>query len=387
MTSPRPAPRRPAHRTTSIAGDTRIDWTAAYELAPSLEVAYVWHAGQWCDEVGAGLRARRLADRPADHLGQGPVRARPRPLPLAARGLLLRRTASGAGEIPWYAPTHVPAFYARKPGSGPWLGDRAQSTIWVAASPKMSQAARRRGGRRVRPPDPEARRALRPPDPQPPRARRLGSTTRSSGSAPRSSPPSSPAGAAWRSRSTPPSATSSASATRSTPAGPSSRPTRHAAGRPVRRLTAGMHRNPASRPQPAKRRRRRAQGTPRRAGRPDARRSSRPTRSRRSSSSSAPAPRSTSPRPPSASAAARSTAGSPPARRRSKGTHTRELRDRVERARAESRVGPRRPDRRGRRQGVLAGRRLAARAPLARALDEADRTADRRRRRAARAGR
>jgi DNA modification methylase len=134
------APRRPTHRTTSIAGDTRVDWTEAYELAPSLEIAYVWHAGQWCDEVGAGLRARGwqiaqqiIWDKGLFALGRGHYHWQHEACYYALR--------EGADEIPWYAPTHVPAFYARKPGSGPWLGDRAQSTIWPAASPKMSQAA------------------------------------------------------------------------------------------------------------------------------------------------------------------------------------------------------------------------------------------------------
>lgn len=134
------APRRPAHRTTSMTGDTRIDWTEAYERAPSLEVAYIWHAGQWCDEVGAGLRARGwhiaqqiIWDKGLFALGRGHYHWQHEACYYALR--------EGACEIPWYAPTHVPAFYARKPGSGPWLGGRDQSTIWAAPSPKMPQAA------------------------------------------------------------------------------------------------------------------------------------------------------------------------------------------------------------------------------------------------------
>ena len=134
-------PRRPAHRTTAIAGDTRIDWTAAYELVPSLEVAYIWHAGQWCDEVGAGLRragwqiAQQIIwDKGLFALGRGHYHWQHEACYYALR--------EPAGEIPWYAPTHVPAFYARKPGSNlPWLGGRDQATVWPAASPKMPQAA------------------------------------------------------------------------------------------------------------------------------------------------------------------------------------------------------------------------------------------------------
>jgi len=39
------------HRTegdteTTISGDNRADWSEAFELVPSLQAAYVWHAGQ-----------------------------------------------------------------------------------------------------------------------------------------------------------------------------------------------------------------------------------------------------------------------------------------------------------------------------------------------------
>lgn len=36
--------RSEGHGNTGISGDTRSDWSAAFELVPSLEVAYVWHA-------------------------------------------------------------------------------------------------------------------------------------------------------------------------------------------------------------------------------------------------------------------------------------------------------------------------------------------------------
>jgi len=34
-----------------LAGDTRADWSEAFELVPSLEVAYVWHASVYTREV------------------------------------------------------------------------------------------------------------------------------------------------------------------------------------------------------------------------------------------------------------------------------------------------------------------------------------------------
>jgi hypothetical protein len=47
--------RTPGHTETTISGHTRADWSAAFELVPSLEVAYVWHASKFMREVLDGL--------------------------------------------------------------------------------------------------------------------------------------------------------------------------------------------------------------------------------------------------------------------------------------------------------------------------------------------
>src|SRR5204862_2492060 len=47
--------RTEGHRNTTISSDTRADWSDAFALAPSLEVAYVWHASQFTREVLDGL--------------------------------------------------------------------------------------------------------------------------------------------------------------------------------------------------------------------------------------------------------------------------------------------------------------------------------------------
>jgi hypothetical protein len=47
--------RTKGHRETSISGDTRADWSGAFALVPSLEVAYVWHASKFTREVLDGL--------------------------------------------------------------------------------------------------------------------------------------------------------------------------------------------------------------------------------------------------------------------------------------------------------------------------------------------
>jgi len=47
--------RTTGHYETTISGDTRADWSEVFELVPSLEVAYVWHASKFAREVLDGL--------------------------------------------------------------------------------------------------------------------------------------------------------------------------------------------------------------------------------------------------------------------------------------------------------------------------------------------
>ena len=47
--------RTEGHTETTISGDTRADWSEAFELVPSLQVAYVWHASKFTREVLDGL--------------------------------------------------------------------------------------------------------------------------------------------------------------------------------------------------------------------------------------------------------------------------------------------------------------------------------------------
>jgi hypothetical protein len=42
-------------RNTTMSGDTRVDWSEAFELVPSLAVGYIWHAGVHAAEVADGL--------------------------------------------------------------------------------------------------------------------------------------------------------------------------------------------------------------------------------------------------------------------------------------------------------------------------------------------
>ena len=43
--------RTEGHTETTISGDTRADWSEAFELVPSLQIAYVWHASIFTREV------------------------------------------------------------------------------------------------------------------------------------------------------------------------------------------------------------------------------------------------------------------------------------------------------------------------------------------------
>src|ERR1700693_791125 len=47
--------RTEGHTNTSISSDTRADWSEAFELVPSLQIAYVWHASKFTREVLDGL--------------------------------------------------------------------------------------------------------------------------------------------------------------------------------------------------------------------------------------------------------------------------------------------------------------------------------------------
>jgi DNA modification methylase len=88
--------RTQGHTNTTISSDTRADWSEAFELVPSVQVAYVWHASVFTRE--------------------GRV--------------VLTRTHY------WYQ--HEPCWYVRKK-CAPWFGKPGSenATIWSAASPKF----------------------------------------------------------------------------------------------------------------------------------------------------------------------------------------------------------------------------------------------------------
>jgi DNA modification methylase len=95
--------RTAGHNETTISGDTRADWSEAFALVPSLQVAYVWHASVYTREVLDGVVRIGFLYPQQIIWDKGRV--------------VLTRTHY------WYQ--HEPCWYVRKPGA-PWLGDSAE---------------------------------------------------------------------------------------------------------------------------------------------------------------------------------------------------------------------------------------------------------------------
>jgi DNA modification methylase len=119
IATPSPGRRRGrtvGHRNTTLSGDTRVDWSEAFALVPSLQVGYVWHAGVHAAEVARGLVA--IGFEIASQV-------------IWDKGLF----AMGRG---WYHWRHEPCWVVRRPGvPNLFIGERNQSTVWAAPSPKM----------------------------------------------------------------------------------------------------------------------------------------------------------------------------------------------------------------------------------------------------------
>jgi DNA modification methylase len=110
------------HRNVTLSGDTRADWSEAFELVSSLQVGYIWHAGVYAAQVAAGLE--RIGFEIASQV-------------IWDKGL----AAISRG---WFAWGHEPCWVVRRPGvPNLFLGQPGQSTVWRAPSPKMIMAASR----------------------------------------------------------------------------------------------------------------------------------------------------------------------------------------------------------------------------------------------------
>ena len=107
--------RTEGHTETSISGDTRADWSEAFELVPSLQVAYVWHASKYTREVLDGLL--RIGFLHHQQIIWDKTRT------------VLTRT------LYWFQ--HEPSWFVRKKNA-PWYGKAGEnSTIWACPSPKF----------------------------------------------------------------------------------------------------------------------------------------------------------------------------------------------------------------------------------------------------------
>jgi DNA modification methylase len=108
--------RTAGHRNTRLSGDTRVDWSEAFALVPSLTVGYVWHAGVHAAAVAAGLE--RIGFEIVSQV-------------IWDKGLF----AIGRS---WYHWSHEPCWVVRRHGAkAPFRGPRDQGTIWRVPSPKM----------------------------------------------------------------------------------------------------------------------------------------------------------------------------------------------------------------------------------------------------------
>jgi DNA modification methylase len=107
--------RTKGHNETSISGDTRADWSDAFALVTSLEVAYVWHASKFTREVLDGLLKIGFLHHQQIIWNKGRT--------------VLTRTHY------WFQ--HEPCWYVRKKNA-PWFGKAGEnSTIWSSPSPKF----------------------------------------------------------------------------------------------------------------------------------------------------------------------------------------------------------------------------------------------------------
>ncbi len=107
--------RTKSHTETTISGDTRADWSEAFALVPSLEVAYVWHASKFTREVLDGLLRIGFVHHQQIIWDKGRT--------------VLTRT------LYWFQ--HEPCWFVRKKNA-PWYGKAGEnSTIWNSPSPKF----------------------------------------------------------------------------------------------------------------------------------------------------------------------------------------------------------------------------------------------------------
>jgi len=107
--------RTEGHTETTISGDTRADWSEAFELVPSVQIGYIWHASRFTREVLDGLLRIGFEHHQQIIWDKGRT--------------VLTRT------LYWFQ--HEPCWFVRKKNA-PWYGKAGEnSTIWACPSPKF----------------------------------------------------------------------------------------------------------------------------------------------------------------------------------------------------------------------------------------------------------
>ena len=107
--------RTQGHTNTSMSSDTRADWSGAFALVPSLQIAYVWHASVFTREVLDGLLRIGFLYPQQIIWNKG-------------RTVLTR-------SLYWFQ--HEPCWFVRKKNA-PWYGKAGEnSTVWDSPSPKF----------------------------------------------------------------------------------------------------------------------------------------------------------------------------------------------------------------------------------------------------------
>lgn len=117
------------HAVGKVQNDDRADWREAWQLFPGA-VAYVWHAGRFCADVGASLSAAKLVVRSQIvwvksnfAIGRGDYHWKHEPVFYASR--------DGEGDHWRFEDEHEAAAYAVKIGAtAKWVGGRKQTTVW-----------------------------------------------------------------------------------------------------------------------------------------------------------------------------------------------------------------------------------------------------------------
>jgi len=104
------------YKNQSMSSDTRAEWSDAFALVGSLQVAYVWHASSFTREVLDGLLKIGFINSQQIIWNKG----------------IATRTRTHY----WYQ--HEPCWYVRKKNA-PWYGKggTADSTVWDAIPPKF----------------------------------------------------------------------------------------------------------------------------------------------------------------------------------------------------------------------------------------------------------